>query len=234
MQNPGKRADVRSKNQGEGMRILLADDHALFRAGLASLLKAWGLDVVGQAGDGEEAIAKVRELRPDLVMMDITMPVLNGLEATKAIKAMFPDTKIVIITVSDDERDLFEAIKSGAEGYLLKNLQESEFADLINRLDRNEPVISSGLANKLLREFARLKGEEHSSQAETGLTDREEAVLSHVAQGSTNKEIASSLQISQHTVNFHMKNILSKLHLRNRAEAVAWAFEHGFAPKELP
>lgn len=216
------------------MRILLADDHALFRAGLASLLKAWGLDVVGQAGNGDEAIAKVRELRPDLVMMDIAMPGINGLEATKAIKTMFPELKIVIITVSDDERDLFEAIKSGAEGYLLKNLQENEFADLINRLNRNEPIISPGLANKLLREFARLKEEEHSLQTETGLTDREEAVLRHVAQGATNKEIANSLQISQHTVNFHMKNILSKLHLRNRAEAVAWAFENGFASNELP
>ncbi len=215
------------------MRILLADDHALFRAGLASLLRAWGLDVVGQANNGEEAITKVRELHPDLVMMDITMPGTNGLEATKAIKTMFPDVKIVIITVSDDEQDLFEAIKSGAEGYLLKNLQEKEFADLINRLDRNEPIISPGLANKLLQEFVRLKEEEHSSQMETGLTEREEGVLRHVAQGATNKEIAGSLQISPHTVNFHMKNILSKLHLRNRAEAVAWAFEHGFAPSDI-
>ncbi|MDO8577725.1 MAG: response regulator transcription factor [Dehalococcoidales bacterium] len=215
------------------MRILLADDHALFRAGLASLLRAWGLDVVGQANNGEEAITKVRELHPDLVMMDITMPGTNGLEATKAIKTMFPDVKIVIVTVSDDEQDLFEAIKSGAEGYLLKNLQEKEFADLINRLDRNEPIISPGLANKLLQEFVRLKEEEHSSQMETGLTEREEGVLRHVAHGATNKEIAGSLQISPHTVNFHMKNILSKLHLRNRAEAVAWAFEHGFAPNEL-
>lgn len=213
------------------MRVLLVDDHALFRAGLASLLAAWGLNVVGQANNGKEAIAKVREIRPDLVMMDITMPVLNGLEATRAIKAEFSDVKVVIVTVSDDEQNLFEAIKSGAEGYLLKNLREEEFADLISRVDRGEPIISPGLAAKLLHEFARLKTEEHRLENEAGLTDREEEVLQHVARGATNKEIAGALHISENTVNYHVKNIFSKLHLRNRAEVVAWAFEHGFTAK---
>lgn len=213
------------------MRILLADDHALFRAGLTSLLKAWGLEVVGQASNGEEAIAKARELYPDLVLMDITMPGLNGLAATRAIKATFPNIKVVIITVSDDEHDLFEAIKSGAEGYLLKNLREEEFANLMTRLDRGEPVMSPGLANKLLREFARLKQKERDPGAEMGLTDREEDVLQHVARGSTNKEIAAVFHISENTVSYHIKNILSKLHLRNRSEVVAWAFEHGFTAK---
>lgn len=213
------------------MKILLADDHALFRAGLASLLKLWGLEVVGQASDGEEAITRVRELHPDLVLMDITMPRLNGLEATRAIKAAFPDVKVVIITVSDDEHDLFEAIKSGAEGYLLKDLREEELANLMARLERGEPIMSPGLANKLLREFARLKQKERGPGDEVGLTDREEEVLQCVARGSTNREIAIKFHISENTVDYHMKHIFSKLHLRNRAEVVAWAFEHGFTTK---
>lgn len=214
------------------MKVLLADDHALFRAGLSSLLKAWGLQVVGQAGNGGEAIARAQELRPDIIFMDINMPGLNGLEATRAIKAEFPDTKVIILTVSDDQEDLFEAIKSGAEGYLLKNMREEEFADLVNRIGRDEPVMSSALAKKLLQEFARLKRQEHQVEGvEDGLTTREREVLEHVARGATNREVASALYISENTVNFHMKNILSKLHLRNRAEVVGWALGHGFTTK---
>lgn len=213
------------------MRVLLTDDHALFRAGLASLLKVWGLQVVGQAGNGEEAIARARELRPDLIFMDITMPQKNGLEATRAIKTEFPGIKVIMLTVSDDEQDLFEAIKSGAEGYLLKNLREEEFADLISRVQRDEPIMSPGLARKLLQEFGRLKQEKDDTESEAGLTGREQEVLEHVTGGATNKEIAVALHISENTVNFHMKNILSKLHLRNRVQVVTWALEHGFTPK---
>lgn len=211
------------------MRVLLVDDHALFRAGLASLLRAWGHEVVGQAADGKEAVAMARDLRPDLVFMDINMPNSNGLEATRAIKAEMPGMKVIILTVSDDEQDLFEAIKSGAEGYLLKNLREDEFADLIARLGKGEPVMSPALAKKLLLEFARLKQEEHREETEAGLTAREREVLDLVAQGATSKEIARALSISENTVNYHMKNIFSKLHLRNRAQVVAWAVEHGFS-----
>ncbi len=212
------------------MRVLLADDHALFRAGIASLLKAWGLEVVGQAGDGEEAIAQARQQHPDLVFMDITMPRRNGLEATRAIKAEMPDMKVVMLTVSDDEADLFEAIKSGAEGYLLKNLREDEFAELLARLGQGEPIISPPLASKLLREFARLKETWQERGTDDELTEREKDVLIQVAQGATNKEIAAALYISGNTVSFHMKNILTKLHLRNRSQVVAWALEHGFLP----
>ncbi len=220
------------------MRVLLADDHALFRAGLASLLNAWGHQIVGQAGNGAEAVAKARDLHPDLVFMDVNMPVQNGLEATRAIKTQFPDIRVVILTVSDDERDLFEAIKSGAEGYLLKNLREEEFSDLMTRVAHNEPVISPPLAKKLLSEFARLKGgpdeREQAKEEETGLTDREREVLDLVAGGATSKETAKALYISENTVNYHMKNILSKLHLHNRAQVVAWAIRHGFTPRVTP
>ncbi|MEE9284114.1 MAG: response regulator transcription factor [Dehalococcoidia bacterium] len=215
------------------MKVLLVDDHALFRAGLTSLLNAWGLQVVGEAGDGDEAIARARELRPDLIFMDINMPGRNGLEATRAIKAEFPDMKVIILTVSDDEQDLFESIKSGAEGYLLKNLREDEFADLIRRLRQDEPVMSPGLAKKLVLEFARLKEEEQGPEVKAGLTERELEVLEQVARGATNKEVGGTLYVTESTVNYHMKNILSKLHLKNRSQVVAWAMEHGFKPKPL-
>jgi DNA-binding NarL/FixJ family response regulator len=213
------------------MKVLLVDDHALFRAGMASLLQAWGLHVVGQAGNGKEAVEKAHQLHPDLVFMDINMPSPNGLEATRAIKAELPETKVIMLTVSDDEQDLFEAIKSGAEGYLLKNLREEEFEELINRVRRGEPVMSPAMARRLLHEFALLKQKERHQQDEGGLTDRERQVLEQVARGSTNKEIAATLDISGNTVNYHMKNIVSKLHVRNRAEVVAWALEHGYTSR---
>ena len=204
------------------MRVLLADDHALVRAGIASLLRASGAEVVAEAGDGDEAILYARRLRPDLIFMDVRMPGRNGLEATRVIKTELPDVKVVMLTVSDEETDLFEAIKSGAEGYLLKNLRETEFAELLTRIEDGEPILSPPLARKVLREFARLK--EESTE---GLTKREREVLALVARGSRNKEVAAALYISESTVDFHMRNILQKLHLRNRAQVVAWASAHG-------
>ncbi len=213
------------------MKVLLVDDHALFRAGLATLLKSWGVQKVSQASNGEEAIVMAREFKPDLIFMDINMPKPNGLESTRIIKTESPDTKIIILTASDDDHDLFEAIKSGAEGYLLKNLREEEFADFMNRIDHGEPVMSPLLAKKLLQEFTRLKEDEHRAEVEVGLTQREREVLEELAQGNTNKEIALALHISENTVNYHVKNILSKLHLRNRSQVVAWAMEHGVIPR---
>jgi len=211
------------------MRLVLAEDHALFRAGIASLLRAWGHEVVGEAGNGLEALELVRRLRPELVLMDITMPECNGLEATRLIKAESPDTRIVIVTVSDQEEDLFEAVKSGAEGYLLKDLDEGELESTLNALENGEPALSPRLAAKILEEFARLRSESSRREDERrdDLTAREREVLLLVAEGSTNKEIAASLFLSEHTVNFHVKNILSKLHLRNRAQAVAYAIRTG-------
>lgn len=208
------------------MRVILADDHALVRAGIASLLQALNHEVVAQAANGEEAIDYARRLHPDLVLMDVTMPRRNGLEATRAIKAEMPEVKVVMLTVSDDEADLFEAVKSGAEGYLLKDLQEEEFAEFLMHIENDEPTLSPGLARKLMKEFARLK--EHSSD---GLTKRERNVLAFVAQGSTNKEIAAALFISVNTVDFHMRNILAKLHLRNRAQVAGWARDHGYVAR---
>jgi len=211
------------------MRVMLVDDHALFRAGLASLLRAWGMQVVGEADNGRDAVQRANELSPDLIFMDINMPGLNGLEATRAIKAQLPGTKIIMLTVSDDEQHLFEAIKSGAEGYLLKNLREEDFAELIRRMEKGEPVMSPGLAKRILQEFAHLSEGKDQAEAETGMTQREQEVLEQVAKGAPNKEIAAALLITENTVNYHMKNILSKLHLKNRSQVVVWALEHGFA-----
>ena len=210
------------------MRVLIADDHALFRDGIASLLRAWGMEVAGQASDGLDALEQARELRPDLILMDITMPRCNGLEATRLIKAEMPDTKIVMVTVSDEEEDLFEAIKSGAEGYVLKNMPGEQFGRILADIANGEVPLSRGLAAKILAEFARLaQAPAAKGSDKDDLSDRECEVLQLVADGATNKEIAAQLFISENTVNYHMKNILSKLHLRNRAQAVAYALQSG-------
>lgn len=209
------------------MRVLLADDHALFRAGIASLLQAWGLEVVGEAANGLEALELARRRRPDLVLMDIAMPDCNGLEATRLIKAELPATRIVIVTVSDEDEDLFEAVKSGAEGYLLKDMSRDELHGTLEAVAAGEPALSRGLAAKILDEFARLAEEGPAKQPEDELTPREREVVQLVAEGATNREVAEALFLSEHTVNFHMKNILRKLHLRNRAQAVAYAIRTG-------
>jgi len=189
------------------------------------------MDVVGQAANGVETIELVRRLKPELVLMDVGMSPCNGLEATRAIKAEAPEVKVVIVTVSEDEQDLFEAIKSGAEGYLLKGMSEEEFGATLTRLSAGEPALSPDLAAKILDEFARMARAPagKSAGAEEEPTDREREVLRLVAEGATNREIASALFISENTVNFHMKNILSKLHLKNRAHAAAFAIRAGLA-----
>ena len=211
------------------MRVLLADDHALVRAGIASLLETWGMEVVGQAGDGREALALARELRPDLILMDIGMPNCNGLEATRLVKSELPEVRIVMVTVSDDDADLFEAIKSGAEGYLLKGMSEEELNRSLTAISRGEPALSSGLAARILDEFARRSEPKPEPPQEDELTARERAVLVLVAEGATNREIAARLVISEHTVSFHVRNILAKLHLKNRAQAAAYAIRTGIA-----
>jgi len=218
------------------VRVLLADDHALFRAGIASLLRAWGMDVVGQAADGDEAIELTRRLKPELVLMDVGMSPCNGLEATRVIKTELPDVKVIIVTVSEDEQDLFEAIKSGAEGYLLKGMSEEELGSTLARISAGEPALSPGLATKILDEFARMAREGAGKPAgpEDELTDREREVLRLVAEGATNREIASRLYVTENTVSFHMKNILGKLHLKNRAQAAAFAIRAGLADDDDP
>ena len=207
------------------MRVLLADDHALFRDGVGSLLRTWGVEVVGEAADGWEALEKARTLSPDLILMDINMPRCDGLQATRLIKAELPATSIVMLTVSEDEQDLFEAVKSGAEGYILKEVDGEEFGQLILGISEGHVPMSRGLANKILGEFAR--GKVRDRQPSEELTAREREVLQLLTTGATNREIAGTLHISENTVNYHMKNILARLHLRNRAQVVAYAVREG-------
>ncbi len=207
------------------MRIVLADDHALVRDGVSSLLEAWGHDVVGMASNGDEAVELVERLAPDVVLMDVRMPGTSGLVATRRIARDHPETAIVMLTVSEDEDDLFEAIKAGARGYLLKNLEAAQLRAMLDAVARGEAAISPATAVRIMRELA------HPGAADPGgpdrLTGRERDVLELVTLGLRNKEIAARLGISENTAKFHLRNILDKLHAGSRAELAARAVREG-------
>jgi DNA-binding NarL/FixJ family response regulator len=214
--------------------VLLADDHPLFRDGVAALLEARGFEVVGQASDGLEALELTRQLHPDLVLMDIHMPRLDGLDATRIITAELSNTRVIMLTVSDDDDNLFEAIKSGAQGYVLKNTDTETFFDLLNGAVQGEAPISRRLAGKILHEFARRTSEDKEpAERPEELSVREKDVLRFVAEGLTNRDIGARMSLSENTIKYHLKNILQKLHLRNRAQAVAYAMQSGLvSPKK--
>jgi DNA-binding NarL/FixJ family response regulator len=217
------------------IRLLLADDHGLFRKGLAGLLENKPeFRVVGEAGDGLEAIKKTAELKPDLVLMDIHMPGINGLGATRQIRESFPSTKVVILTVSEEEKDIFEAIKSGASGYLLKQIEPEELYSMLRGVFRGEAPISRLTASKILTEFAVRErcSNAQSDVLEESLSPRETGVLGLVAEGLTNKEIGAKLAIEENTVKNHLKSILRKLRLQNRVQAAAFAIQKGLVPKQ--
>ena len=211
------------------IRILLADDHTLFREGLARILASQpDLEIVGEASDGVEALVKARELKPDLILMDILMPGSDGLEATKLITRELPEIRIIILTVRDEPGKLFEAIKNGAQGYLLKNMGSKEIVRLIRGAVQGDAAITAALAGKMLEEFRRLSHAEPIEDDElVDLTRRELEVLGMAATGATDKEIASDLTISVHTVKSHMRSILSKLHSGSRREAARLARHKG-------
>lgn len=206
------------------MRILIADDHALFRDSLRSLLESQDIEVVAEAKNGQEAVDLSWECKPDVVLMDLTMPEMDGLEATKRIASELPDVKVVILTASDEDSNLFEAIKSGAKGYLLKDLKSEQFFSLLEGVERGEPALTPSVARKLLDEFARPKKPTKEEYDPDALTDREREVLELMVQGTTsNRRLAKHLGVSENTVKFHVRNILDKLHLHNRAQVVAYA-----------
>ena len=202
------------------MRVIVVDDHALFRDGVAALLGAWGHAVVGQAASGEEAIRLVDALAPQLVLMDVRMPGLSGVETTLRIKARHPEIAIVMLTVSEDEEDLFTAIKAGAQGYLLKDLESAQLRKLLEAVERGEAAITPATALRIVREFLR---ENVARSDPDRLTDREIEVLRLVTAGLRNKEIAARLGITENTTKYHLKNILEKLHAESRAELAARA-----------
>jgi DNA-binding NarL/FixJ family response regulator len=215
------------------VRILIADDHSLFRDGLRSLLLAEGHEVVGEAKNGREAVALARDLSPDLVLMDLQMPELDGIGATKLIVAAMPEMKVVILTASEEEAKLFEAIKSGAQGYLLKNLEAEAFFELLEKAQRGEPALTPQLARKLLQEFAKPPEPAAPQTEQDQLTAREREVLELMVEGVTsNRKLASRLNLSENTVKFHVRNILDKLRLHNRAEVVGYALRHGMLDRQ--
>lgn len=212
------------------MRILIADDHPLFRDGLRSLLTANGHEVVGEARNGREAIELARQLEPDMVLMDVQMPELDGISATRTLTAAMPGVKVIVLTASEEEAKLFDAIKAGAQGYLLKNLEAETFFDLLDRAQRGEPALTPALARKLLQEFAKpadTTAAAPPTEDET-LTAREREVLELMVEGVTsNRKLAKRLGLSENTVKFHVRNILDKLRLHNRAEVVGYALRKG-------
>lgn len=213
------------------VRVLLADDHPLFRNGVAALLQARGYEVVAQVNNGLEALEKARELRPDLILMDINMPQLDGLAATRVLTAEDANARVVMLTISDTDENLFEAIKSGAQGYLLKNTETESFFEMLDGVTQGEAPIPRLLAGKILHEFARQGAAEQKDEPAV-LSDREQQILSHVADGLINRDIAARINLSENTVKYHLKNILQKLHLRNRAQAVAYAMQSDLLQKK--
>jgi DNA-binding NarL/FixJ family response regulator len=209
------------------MKIVIADDHALFRDSMKSLLEARGLQVVGEASNGREAVDLAHRLKPDVVLMDLAMPELDGLSATKLIVADLPEVKVVVLTASDDDASLFEAIKAGAQGYLLKNLESEAFFTLLEGVNRGEPALTPTLARKVLQEFAKPSHGAAQREDPDALTDREREVLELLVSGVTsNRKLAKQLGVSENTVKFHVRNILDKLHLHNRAQVVGFAMRH--------
>lgn len=207
-------------------RILIVDDHAHAREAIREILEEYeDFIIVGEGKNGEEAIKLMEELMPDIILMDIQMPVMNGLEATKRIKLTFPYVKIVMITVSDDITDLFDALKKGAQGYLLKNLESEAWREHLRAFALDEVPMSKEIAFQILKEFPQQS--KAIKKQKTPLSSRELEVLQLVAKGLSNREISETLFISEHTVKSHLKNILSKLHLDNRVQLTSYAFQQG-------
>jgi two-component system NarL family response regulator len=209
----------------EPIRTMIVDDHALFRRGLEMVLDSEpDIELVGQASGGTEAVEKAEESLPDVVLMDIRMPRSSGIEACRALKDVVPSAKIVILTISDEEEDLFEAIRAGASGYLLKDIPLDEVADTVRAVDGGQSLINPSMAGKLLTEYAVLARREESEPPQQvpapKLTGREMQVLKLIARGMNNRDIAKELFISENTVKNHVRNILEKLQIHSRMEAV--------------
>lgn len=204
-------------------RVLIADDHALFRDSLETLLELNGYEIVASAGNGREALEAARHTDPDLALVDISMPELDGIELTARLSQEMPELDVVILSGSDDDRDLFAALRAGARGYLVKNLESDRFLELLDAAANGERALSAELAQRVLREFSQPARVEPDQ-----LTERESEVLSVMAGGVTsNRELARVLGVTENTVRFHVKNILDKLHLHSRAQAVGYALRTG-------
>jgi DNA-binding NarL/FixJ family response regulator len=216
------------------IRVMIADDHDLYRRGMQVVVELDGTaQVVGEASNGADAVEVCQRVTPEVVLMDVRMPGVGGIEACRLIREAVPTARILMLTMSDDESDLFEAIKAGASGYLLKDLPGEEVADAIRRVHDGQAIIQPGMAATLLTEFTRLSQEpEPISGSAPLLTDREVEVLRLVARGRANREIADELVISENTVKNHVRNILEKLHLHSRVEAAVYAHRQHLLPTD--
>jgi DNA-binding NarL/FixJ family response regulator len=212
------------------IRVLVVDDHKLFRQGLISLMRTREdlVEVVGEAETGREAVQMVERLQPDVTLMDIYMPDGDGLQATREIRQRFPKVAVVMLTSSESDEHLYEAVQLGAVGYLLKSLDATELFDLLTGVMRGEAAMTRAMATRLLKGVARRSAD--ADKGEEPLTERELAVLRLVARGASNPEIADALCITVNTVKSHIKSILSKLHLENRTQVAAYAVRAGLVP----
>ncbi|MBI5305777.1 MAG: response regulator transcription factor [Chloroflexi bacterium] len=218
------------------MRVMVVDDHALFREGIVGLLKQQpDMEVVGEASDGLEALVLARNLKPDVILMDVTMPGTNGIQATRLIKQELPATNIIMLTVRDEDENLFEAIKSGAQGYLLKTIRAQQLIEMLRTAQSGEPAISPSLAARMIEEFRRLASSSlplspEEEKATELLTPREREVLALIARGASDREIAQALTLSLYTVKAHVRAVLQKLQVASRHDAARMARQSN-APK---
>jgi len=217
------------------IRVLITDDHRVVREGLSAILETKEeIEIVGEASDGGEAVEKARELLPDVIVMDVSMPGMNGVEATKIIKKELPQIGIIALTMYEDQRYIFDLVRAGATGYLLKDSDSTEILAAIRAVSKGESLIHPSVASKILAEFTLLaegKGKKNSS-LEYDLTEREISVLRLVADGKTNKDIANVLDLSEKTVKNHVRNIFHKLHIYTRTQAAVLAIRKGIIDLE--
>ncbi len=213
----------------------MADDNELFREGLARLLEeSGGITVVSRCDNGNEVLSRTKSYRPDLVLTKIDLPGCGGMDTTRWINDHLPQTKVVVLTDSEDEQDLFAAIKAGAKGYLLKNTALEDLVRSIELAARGGLIVSARLAERLLDEFASLHSRNSKAADDIRLTEREREIVELVARGATNKEIGETLFIAENTVKVHMKNILEKLQLRNKQQVAAYAVDRGLISELVP
>lgn len=216
------------------MKLMLVDDHPLFIESLQYLLETYGIEVSGVANNGKEAVGKARLLRPDMILMDIMMPGCSGIDALKLIKAELPDTKIVMLTASDEDENLFEAVKYGASGYLLKSTNANTLVEMLSDLQKGEVHLTSGLAARLLEEFRQKAAKEaenvrpaENQTLKEQLTSRQIEILEMVARGVTYKDAGEALGLTERTLKYHMGRIIGLLHMENRSQVIAYAVRMG-------
>ena len=218
------------------IRVLIVDDHTLFRSGIKLLLQRdGGFEVVGEAGDGLEGIKRAKSLKPDIVLLDLHMPGISGREAVQLIVEEVPETRVVMLTVSEDAEDLVDCLRAGATGYLLKNIETDYLIDAIQRAASGESVMSPLMTGKLVREFRtqpKAGAASQSADEHEKLSPREKEIITHLARGASNKEVARALGVAESTVKIHVQSILKKLNLTSRVQAAVYAVEHGLVAKE--